>query len=461
MGRGFPETYTSRGPVGATSVVRDAPPARIWQAADPVNAAHRLPTASLLLALLAVSCAPKPAPETPRSWARALTNVRFERTPERLARGRYLAEGVLQCAVCHSERAWGLPGAPPRPGREYAGHIVREDSVTLIVAPNITPDRKTGAGTWTDDMLARAIREGVGHDGRALHPQMWYGPFRSLADEDLAAIVVYLRSLAPVRNALPATRLTAQRREQIEGSLKPLLAAVPAPDTTTRIGGGRYLEVLADCSGCHTSWYTPYNPGLLAGGNKIELWGRTAFSANITPDPTGIGDWTPETFIEVMRTGKSGTLDPLMPWNVFRNMTDRDLGDLFAFLTSMAPSPHLIDNHSDPTRCAICGQTHGRGAENKRVTPRGIRVDAKTLADYAGIYHSKEFNFTRTVTLRKGHLYGREEGGPEIELVPTSPAHFLAPGWLAPIEFVRDTSGRVRGQVSKEIQDLVLDRVEP
>jgi len=75
------------------------------------------------------------------------------------------------------------------------------------VAPNLTPDPETGSGNWSDDALARAIREGAGHDGRALFPMMPYENFRYLSDEDVASIVVFLRTLPPVRNPLPTTRL--------------------------------------------------------------------------------------------------------------------------------------------------------------------------------------------------------------------------------------------------------------
>ena len=72
------------------------------------------------------------------------------------------------------------------------------------MAPNLTPDPETGAGSWTDDQLARAMREGVGHDGRALFPIMPYQHYRNMSDEDLASVVVYLRSLPPVHNQLPS-----------------------------------------------------------------------------------------------------------------------------------------------------------------------------------------------------------------------------------------------------------------
>ncbi len=72
-----------------------------------------------------------------------------------------------------------------------------------VYAPNITPDPATGAGSWSDDGLARAIREGVRQDGRALFQLMPYRAFRAMSDQDLASVVVYLRSLPPVSKDSP------------------------------------------------------------------------------------------------------------------------------------------------------------------------------------------------------------------------------------------------------------------
>jgi hypothetical protein len=79
------------------------------------------------------------------------------------------------------------------------------------VAPNLTPDNETGIGRWTDDMLIRAIREGISHDGRVLHPQMWYRSFRRLPDEDVEAVVAYLRSLEPVMSSVMRPAPTGSR----------------------------------------------------------------------------------------------------------------------------------------------------------------------------------------------------------------------------------------------------------
>lgn len=129
--------------------------------------------------------------------ARPLTDRKFQSTPERLARGEYLVRHVTACMVCHSQPDWTSHDLPIPPATLAGGQdmSVLKGLPGRVVATNISPDPQTGAGTWTDDQLARAIREGVGHDGRALFPLMPYPDFRSLSDEDVASIVVYLRSL--------------------------------------------------------------------------------------------------------------------------------------------------------------------------------------------------------------------------------------------------------------------------
>src|ERR1700736_2366677 len=128
--------------------------------------------------------------------SRALTHRRFERTPERQARGNYLVNGVLGCVECHSQlSAEPQPGMAPVVTHKGSGRVMIKQGGFVLAASNITPDAETGAGNWTDDQFARAIREGIGYDGRALFPMMPYQNFRNLSDEDLAAVVVYIRAL--------------------------------------------------------------------------------------------------------------------------------------------------------------------------------------------------------------------------------------------------------------------------
>jgi len=178
--------------------------------------------------------------------ARPLTSIKFEQTAKRLQRGQYLAEGILQCFTCHSPGNWEAPDAPPLTEMQGSGGtIIKEDNITRIVAPNITPDAETGAGKWSDDMFARAIREGVSHDGRALSGEMPYFFFKNLSDEDLASVIVYLRSLPPIHNAVPRTKISAEERSWTEKSLKPIIQPVLTPDSSDlKNGADTWLALL-------------------------------------------------------------------------------------------------------------------------------------------------------------------------------------------------------------------------
>ena len=183
---------------------------------------------------------------------RPLTDVKFESTPERIARGKYLTEGASHCFLCHSERDWNKPGAPAIESKKGGGRIFIEQKDFRIVAPNITPDEETGAGTWTDDMFARAIREGVGHDGRALYPLMLYQIFKHFSDEDLASIVVYLRTMPPVKNKLPKRKLPEEVQKMIVNFPLPVYQPVPEPNFSNVMERGKYMIEVGACIGCHT-----------------------------------------------------------------------------------------------------------------------------------------------------------------------------------------------------------------
>jgi mono/diheme cytochrome c family protein len=299
--------------------------------------------------------------------ARPLNNRTFERTPERLARGKNLFSG---CEGCHSPHDWTRHDAPVPPGMHGAGQILpfTEGVPGRIVAPNLTPDPETGAGSWTDDMLARAIREGIGHDGRTLFPMMPYPHYRLLPDEDVASLVTYIRTLPPVRNPLPKTEIIFPVRYLIRSVPEPIVAPVPPPDLSTPVKRGEFLVNVTGCSDCHT----PQRQGQpikgldYAGGYMLAgLWGRVA-SANITPDPSGIPYYDEALFLQVMRTGyvKTRKLNQIMPWWEFRNMTDEDLKAMFAYLRTLPPVRHNVDNTEALAPCRLCGSVHGLGDRN-------------------------------------------------------------------------------------------------
>ncbi len=411
----------------------------------------------LLLNLAPWSVAGAAEPDYPR--ARPLTDRTFESSPLRIERGRYLAEHLLQCFVCHSERDWDAPGAPPVAGRKGAGTVMSERADRRIVAPNITPDVATGAGGWTDDMLARAIREGIGHDGRALYWGMWYQSFAQLSDEDLAAVVVYLRTLPPVRNALPTTLLPDDERAANARSPRPITAPVAGPAPGDSKALGRYLLGVADCAGCHTAWEAPRNPGLFAGGNELGRGKLRAFSANLTRHDSGAG-YPKETFISVMHTGKGGSLHPIMPWLAFSGLTDADLGAMYDALGDVYPVAHFIGNTGEPRHCDVCGQEHPFGEHNKLALPQGVPVAETVLARLPGTYRSDEAGWTIVVRREAGKLYAREnDGTADIELVALSEIRYLGSGLPAPVEFMLPVAGAATRLVSLELEDIVLERV--
>jgi len=272
--------------------------------------------------------------------SRPLTNRHFDATPKRLARGEYLVRGVLGCLDCHSEHDWKAPGAPSVPGREGAGQIFPGEGFPgRIVATNLTPDPETGTGNWSDDQFARAIREGISHDGHALFPLMPYPNFSRMSDEDLASAVVYIRSLPAVRNSLPATEIASPVKYLIRSAPQPLTAPVPAPDLSTPEKRGEYLVTLASCGDCHTPMVDgqPERDKAFAGGVEFKgPWGKVE-SANITPDKTGISYYNENLFIQAIRTGSvmERQLNPIMPWGGYRHMNDEDLKAIFAYLRTV------------------------------------------------------------------------------------------------------------------------------
>lgn len=302
--------------------------------------------------------------------ARALTARKFESTPARLERGKYLVENVNGCLGCHTPRDWTSRESDLTNARLGAGEVIPLlDLPGRVVAPNITPDPETGAGNWTDDQLARAIREGIGHDGRTLFPMMPYEHYRSLSDEDLASIVVFIRSLPPIHNELPKTDIIFPVKYLIRSVPRPLTEPVPPPDISTPEKRGAYLVTAGGCTDCHTpvdAHHAPI-PGMDFGGGYVLAgpFGRVA-SSNLTPDPSGIPYYDTKMFIDTIRNGsvRARVLNPIMPFATYRGMTDDDLAAIFAYLKTVPPVHHHVDNTEPATYCKLDKTTHGGGGQN-------------------------------------------------------------------------------------------------
>jgi mono/diheme cytochrome c family protein len=395
---------------------------------------------------------------------RPLTDVKFKATPARIKRGEYLTNSSLMCFVCHSPRDTTKTGFPPDLSRKGGGVILRESKEERMVAPNITPDIETGAGSWTDDMLSRAIREGIGHDGRALSLPMYWSSFSNLSDEDLASVVVYLRTIAPVKNKLPTRFLSLEKEKILQPKSRPLLHPVDAPDLSDMLTRGRYLVKTADCVGCHSSFQPQArNPGYFGGGNRIRKINNptsSVYSANLTPHETGLKGWTPDLFIQVMRTGKGDALNPAMPWVAYKSMTDQDLKAMFMALQTLPPVNHKVINGMEATYCEVCKQTHGYGQYNKIIPLKAVAFNRALYPDFVGTY-AHPFGNLVEVKLENNRLL-ISQGGEPTELVPVSKNRFEASGFYSPFSFKRDKSGKVKWLISYAIEEEVLvKREEP
>ena len=300
------------------------------------------------------------------------------RTPERMARGKYLVEGLLQCPACHSQTDFSKRPFEVVPGTKLGGSIFTAEELGLpkhnrVVAPNISPDPEYGAGTWKDTDFVRALRQGIGHDGRVLFPLMPYSYFRNLSDEDLASVIVYERSVAPVHIKRPKTVLLGPLKNAFQ-SLPPV-QHVPEPDRSNRVKYGEYLVTAGHCDACHTPTDEKGDPlpGMYLGGGAplVGNWegGKKIVrvnALNLTPDSSGISYFDELMFIDVIRNGgfRPRPLSNIMPWAFFRNLTDDDLKAIFAYLTTLKPVCHHVDNTEPPTYCKQCRTKHGLGAMN-------------------------------------------------------------------------------------------------
>jgi len=339
--------------------------------------------AAVLLAATSISSlsgCQKASPAQSSAPAKSILEMEpIPRTPERLARGKYLVEGLVQCPFCHSDYDFTHRPARPVDGRKGGGHVFSKEEMGLpdgnvVVASNISPDPDYGAGKWKDTDFVRALRQGIGHDGRTLYPMMPYYYFRSLSDEDLASVIVYERSLASVHIERPKTLLT----EDIKKSLQPMppVDHVPEPNRLDRVEYGKYLATVGHCDGCHTPLDEKGNsiPDMyLAGGQLlVGAWGPdpektvTVASLNLTPDPSGISYFDENIFVNSIRTGSVNArpLANIMPWAYFRNLTDDDLKAIFAYLRTVKPVKHRVDNTETPRYCKQCRGKHGFGERN-------------------------------------------------------------------------------------------------
>jgi mono/diheme cytochrome c family protein len=251
-------------------------------------------------------------------------------------RGRNIVFGAGHCADCHSKTN---VDSVLQLGQDVPliGGNVFNLPFGKIYTKNITPDKETGIGNYTDAEIARALRYGVHPDGTVVFDFM---PFHNTSDEDLTAIISYLRAQKPVRNEVPKHQLNVLGMAIKAFLIKPVGPAGEVPvavKADTTIEYGKYLAMnVANCNGCHTKrdMMTGKFIGESFAGGELE----GMVTPNLTTDSSSrIFDWSEKIFVDRLRMGK---LNPksIMPWKSYGRMNDTELKAIYKFLKSLKPA---------------------------------------------------------------------------------------------------------------------------
>lgn len=276
-------------------------------------------------------------------------SVHAQAEPKNLvATGQYLF-GVAGGCACHTK---------PK-GSPHAGARAFPIPFGTVYSTNITQDDATGLGTWTDKEIHDALLKGIGRDGRKLVPVMPYEAYSGMAQEDVKALIAYLRTLRPVRQATPSLSswvpFTRILGVPLWLKLFGNFSTSPLKAPHSGIQRGRYLvDHVAVCGDCHTprNWMgVPDRAFYLAGANpKIGPLGEAV--ANITPDrETGIGDWKREDIADLLLTGIKPDLDNVQGLmhevikgtsRGYKDMTREDALAIADYLKSVPPVKNKI-----------------------------------------------------------------------------------------------------------------------
>jgi mono/diheme cytochrome c family protein len=241
-----------------------------------------------------------------------------------LTRGKHLLDARLGCGDCHAS--------------DFSGSTVIDVPIMgRWVCPNVTPGGTVKG--WMSADFDRVIRHGVGHDGRGL--TMPSRDYSMLSDQEVSDVIAVLQSLPPVEKVQPPIKLGPVYAMLIATGKVPIDAenidhsaprlAVPPTAAPTAEYGQHLTQV---CVGCHQA---DLAGGPITGGDPSWPPAR-----NLTPDPTGLQDWTLDDFERALREGKrkdGSPIDPSMPYAMTKNMTDDEIAAIYEYLRTVPPKP--------------------------------------------------------------------------------------------------------------------------
>lgn len=279
----------------------------------------------------------------------------IESNDELIKHGEYLANNVMVCMDCHSERDWSKFSGPLVEGTLGKGGEVFDQNLGFpgtFTAKNITPYKLS---SWTDGEILRAISTGVSKDGNALFPIMPYTHYGNIDRKDLEAIIAYIRTLPSLKSEVPASSPDFPMNFIIN-TLPQKANFIKKPSEKNLLAYGKYLVNAAACFDCHTKQEKGEFIGKdFAGGMEFKLSdGSIVRSPNITPDKTtGIGGWSEEQFVErfkmyadsnyIPHTVEKGLFQTVMPWTMYGGMKESDLKAIYTYLKSIKVEKNSVE----------------------------------------------------------------------------------------------------------------------
>jgi mono/diheme cytochrome c family protein len=256
-------------------------------------------------------------------------------------RGSYLVNTIGACGNCHGRDASGNL----RTDNTLAGGFVFDEiepELGHVIAPNITPDRDTGIGKWSEADIVAALRNGKRPDGSIIGPPMPIPVYRELSDQDATAIAAYLLSVKPARNSVEKS----QYKVPLPPDYGPPVTHVDGPSPADKVAYGGYLATVGHCVLCHTPPATdkPFNMDLaFSGGRPFPSFSGipATVSRNITSDPDqGLGKWSDQDIKNAITKGirPDGTkLTGPMPFDWYSKMAPTDIDAIVAYLRTIKP----------------------------------------------------------------------------------------------------------------------------
>jgi mono/diheme cytochrome c family protein len=299
--------------------------------------------------------------------------VAADPSEETIERGKALVVAG-DCASCHTAD----------PAKPFAGGKRIDTPFGAVYSPNLTPDRETGIGAWSDQDFVRALRFGVDPDGSRYYPAFPYPNFTKLTRPDILAIRAYLASLTPFANEAPPPELRFPLNYRAVMRLWNFLFFRPGilePDQQkgTDWNRGRYLvEGLGHCGVCHTpkNLFGADRRGRAFSGGMVAGWFAPRLDA---AERSGLKSWSVDDIAEYLASGRNGKSDADGPMaeviaNSTSKMTDADIHAIAVYLKSLPPGPPEPAVLSPPETsmkagqaiyahaCIACHEADGSGA---------------------------------------------------------------------------------------------------